>query len=316
MNAGKSLMAACALLMGVGSLAGCNTPPADAEGEKQRKFIQAFYQDHLQARLKQQYNHAPAPGSFYSKNAEALIAENTTICETLVRNDNICGYGANWDQYLASQETDPNLTYVSANVRLRSVVKNAVDISFNVYPEYGADSERTIRYVLVEEKGGWRVDDVLYEDGGRFTATHSMRHMIAEENAHFIADAADVSDTSSWVFIFLRYTDMLERAERFVSSPVTICSGGQCVAAKAGDGKIRSTMMALHQAYYVGDSDDVTVLDAHLPHVDGQAVRDGAIVDADVFRFTFYGRAWWITKIDLDRLGQSIPVQPDERRSP
>ncbi len=313
MNAEKSLMAACALLMGVSSLAGCNTPPADADSETQRKFIQAFYQDHLQARLKRQYNHAPIPGSFYSKNADALIAENTTICETLVRNDNICGYGANWDQYLASQETDPDLAYASANVRLRSVVKNAVDISFNVYPEYGADSERTIRYVLVEEKGLWRVDDVLYEERGNFTVVHSMRHMIAEENAHFIAAAADVSDTSSWVFTFLRHTDMLERAERFVSSPVTICSGGQCAAAKAGDGKIRSTMMALHKAYYVGDSDDITVFDAHLPHTGGQAVRDGAIVDADVFQFTFHDRAWWITKIDLDRVGQSIPVQLGEQ---
>ena len=315
MDTKKSLMAACALLMGAGSLAGCNTPPADADGDTQREFIQAFYQDHLRALSKQQYKHEPAPASFYSKNAEALIAENLNICETLVRNDNICGYGANEDQYMASQEIDPHLTYTSANVRLLSVVKNAVDVSFNVYPEYGAHAERTIRYVLVKEKSGWRVDDVLFKNGGKFAVASSMRHMIAEENASFLADAADVSGTSSWVFSFLRYTDMLERAERFVGYPVTICDGAQCVAAQAGDPKVRSAMMALHQAYYVGDTDDVTVLDAHLPHTEGQAARDGATVEADVFQFTFHDRAWWITKIDLNRLGESIPVQPGARTS-
>jgi hypothetical protein len=281
---------------------------AKSDEQQQVEIITSFYENYLARPWRGRSNNLPI-GFFYSKGADALITKNAILCEKLSRGDEICGYGADADIFLNAQEIDPDLTFVKARFRVVAAGKNTVEVSFNVYPELGEFYERKIRYVLVKETAGWRVDDVFFEDDGRFPANRSMRYEINEENEAVSARARDISEVARWVSTYLGRADMLARAERFVSNPVQVCSAaGRCESVTKGEGdvKLRHTMEALHRAYHVDDSDSMIELGEFLPRSEP---LDGETVQVDALDFSFRDQAWWITKIDLGRLGRTVPVR-------
>jgi hypothetical protein len=276
--------------------------------QEQIGFITGFYQNYLALPEMKRAEYLLPPGSFYTKSAEGLLAENGRLCR-LLRNDDICGYDADWDMLLHAQEIDPKLTFAKAGFRVVVSGKNTVDVCFNVYPEYGADYDRNIRYVLVRENGGWRVDDVFSGDGGRFPVKESMRYEINAENQRVQREAGEIAEAAVWVFSYLREADMVDRAERFVAFPIKVCSeSGNCETLQQGDARVHDTMLALHEAYYRGDS-DTTVLEGFLPQPGQVRGEQGKVVQLDALEFTYQGQAWWITKIDLRDLGRTIPLQ-------
>ncbi|WP_167759778.1 hypothetical protein [Massilia horti] len=284
-----------------------------ARDREQVEFITSFYKNYLSMPETQQGYYVIPPGSFYSKGAEARIETNAKLCGTLSRGDEICGYGADYDVFLDAQEIDPKLSFEKAGFKAVVSGKNTVDVSFKVYPEYGADYDRKMRYVLVKENSSWRVDDVLVAEKGRFSERNSMRNEIEYENQHILEEAREISEAATWVFSYLRDADMLDRAERFVAFPVQLCSAvGTCQTLQKGDTRLRQTMLALHKAYYKGDS-DTTVLDGYWPKPGLERVEQGKVIKLDAFNFTFQGKAWWITKIDLSSVGRTIPVQRQQK---
>lgn len=278
--------------------------------QEQVEFITSFYKSYLSLPETKRAYYAVPPGSFYSKGAEALLATNAYLCQTLPRNDDICGYSADWDVFLGAQEIDPKLTFAKAGFKAVVSGKNMVNVSFNVYPEYGADYDRKIRYILVKENGGWRVDDVFFAEHERFPVKESMRYQINEENQRVLQEASEISATIAWVFIYLREADMLDRAERFVAFPVQVCSeAGSCQILQKGDARLRQTILALHEAYFGGDPDNTTVPDDFSAKPEQGPAAQGKTVKVDALEFTYQGQAWWITKIDLSNLGRTIRVR-------
>ena len=250
------------------------------------------------------------PTPFYSTAAEALIAENDALCRTLSRSDDICGYGADIDVFLSTQETAPDLSFARLQFKAALVDDSTVDVAFNVWPEYGADSARQLRYKLVPEGAAWRVDDVLIGENGVYSQTSSMRHEILDENQRVRADAADAAQVAGWIFIHLSQQDMLERIARFMYFPVQICGRtGRCRAVDGRGPQLASALSIMHRAYYKKDGDDTIDLAplfvrARLPPpVEGATVRVGAV------QLSFRDKAWWISKIDLAALGQPITVR-------
>jgi hypothetical protein len=282
---------------------------AASERQQQVEFITNFYKNYLARPWSGRSNILPI-GVFYSTGADALLTTNFVLCQTLSRGDNICGYGADGDVFLNGQEIDPDLTFEKARFQAIASGTNTVDVSFNVYPELGSDYGRKIRYVFVKEAAGWRVDDVVFGDGGRFPAEQSLRNEVRRENEAVLAQARDIVDVARWVSAYLSRDEMLDRAERFVSKKVLICSeGGGCesVGKDEGSAKLRGAMQALHQAYHADDSDRVTELGDFAQARESPA--EGESVQIDALAFTFRGKAWWITKIDLGQLGRTVPVR-------
>jgi len=265
-----------------------------SEKQQQLDLITNFYKDHLARPETRQASQLPA-GSFYSKELEALVDANLQVCDSLSRGDDICGYGADGDVFLDAQEVSPTLDFERAHFKAERIGDNMVEASFNVYPDMGSSYDRQIRYALVRENSGWRVDDMLYAQG------RSMRQELQRENAEVRARARELADAAGWVFNYLGNEDMLDRAMRFIAFPVQVCDRyGVCAAMKRDDMRLLQALDAL------ADSNDGAVA---LPKPGEVAASEGKVVAINALDFTFQNKAWWVTKIDVRR--SSSPPRPN-----
>lgn len=275
-------------------------------GQQQVAFLTNIYKVYLAARPESP-RREPATGTFYSRATESAIANNYSLCERLSRSDGVCGYGADGDVFLQTQETSPDLNFQNARFVATKSGRNMVDVSFTTWPGQGVEADRTLRYVLAKESGGWRVVDVIPRSDGVFAAEESLRGQIAEENARLMTDAADLADTLGWIFVFLRQVDMADRVERFVAFPVEICErSGHCQSFPKGDAKLNEVVAQLRRTYYRGDEDVTTDWTTHFPQTPHGKLVDGNVAKLDALDLTFRSDAWWITRIDLRRLGTTM----------
>ncbi len=109
-----------------------------------------------------------------------LIEKNKEVCKRKAGTD-ICGFGADEDIYLDSQERDPKLTFKTAHFSASESKSGEVEVHFNVYPsikDKGGYYKRKIVFKMMKEADRWVVDDIFY--GGK-----SARKQIADEIQHF-----------------------------------------------------------------------------------------------------------------------------------
>jgi len=286
------------LPIGVGLFAfaaiGLLADKAWSEKQQQLDLITNFYKDHMARPEIRQASQLPA-GAFYSAELEALVDANLQLCDSLSRGDDICGYGADGDVFLDTQEVPPSLDFDRSHFQVARVGENTVEATFNVYPDMGSTYERQIRYVLVKEDAGWRVDDMLYGQG------RSMREEIKQENDAVLARARELADAAGWVFNYLGNEDMLDRAARFIAFPVQVCDQyGACAALKRDDVVLLQALDALGH-----NNPDLTTL----PKAGEVSASEGKVVAIGALDFTFRNKAWWVTKIDLRR--SSSPLRPN-----
>ncbi len=144
-----------------------------------RDVIDNFYRAYLGSREAQGDSRRELN---YSASLKALIEENYRLCRWHA--DGICGWGANEDVYLNTQEVDPDLHYESSAFQAVEVEPGQVTVTFNVYPsmtEAGDYYLKQFTYHLVQEHGIWVVDDIDYPRGT------SAREMINEENRWLVS---------------------------------------------------------------------------------------------------------------------------------
>lgn len=139
-----------------------------------RQTVERFYQGYL-GFAGTAANRQLALG--YSESMRELLAENARICERAA--DGPCGWGADGDPYLDSQESQPDLSFESSGFRALESSAGEVTVSFNVYPSQ-TDAvdfyQKTFTYRLVLEGDQWVVDDIVYPTGS------SARAIIKQEN--------------------------------------------------------------------------------------------------------------------------------------
>ena len=107
---------------------------------------------------------------------QQAVEENRRICAA--NSTGVCGWGADGDEYLDTQETDPYLSYESSGIQIQSLPGDTVQVRLNVYPsetESAAFYTKVITYKMIREGDAWAVDDITYTNG------HSARKMIREE---------------------------------------------------------------------------------------------------------------------------------------
>jgi hypothetical protein len=153
--------------------------PAEGNIKTATETIQAFYTGYLNYRATPDTKH---PVIAMSKSFAKAVTKNANICAAYATS--ICGWGADGDVYLDTQETDPELNYANSRIKISEVKPNWIQVKLNVYPSDKNENgfyDKTITYQMVKEEGRWQVDDVMYADG------ISTRKKMADENAFFIA---------------------------------------------------------------------------------------------------------------------------------
>lgn len=146
--------------------------------ETPKQVINNFYHRYLDFNIK--LSKGTRPKLAFSKSFQILIDQNSEICKQNAGSD-ICGFGANGDEYLNSQEIDPKLTFKSSQFSASEIRPGEVEVHLNVYPSV-KDKEgfyqRKILFKMIKEKDHWVVDDIFYSG-------ISARKMIADENELF-----------------------------------------------------------------------------------------------------------------------------------
>lgn len=137
--------------------------------------IQAFYKRYLNYNYHVTPN-IPRPELGFSQSFSEELKKNDEICKKY--GDNICGWAADSDEYLSSQEQDDNLSYDNSGIKVVEISPGMIRVSLNVFPfdENNQDYERVITYKMIIENGQWVADDVIYGD------KYSSREQMKEEN--------------------------------------------------------------------------------------------------------------------------------------
>jgi hypothetical protein len=152
-----------------------------AELKTAHETVREFYQHYLNFNY-QATPTAPSPTLKFSNKFNEAIVTHNAICEKYV--DGICGWGAEGDVYLNTQETDPKLNYKNSNIKITPTSSNIIHVKLNVYPsEEDTDGYyiRVINYKMIQENGIWVADDIIYEDG------ISSRKRMEDQNTYAIA---------------------------------------------------------------------------------------------------------------------------------
>lgn len=109
---------------------------------------------------------APRPSITLSKAFFAEVTKTAAFCKKY--GEGPCGWGADGDEYLDAQETDPALSYSNSLIAIREISPGTVQVKLNVYPSVenaGNYYHRTITYKMVRENGSYAVGDIAYSDG-------------------------------------------------------------------------------------------------------------------------------------------------------
>lgn len=152
-----------------------------SESKNAVETIQDFYKRYLSYSYHKTPN-VKRPLMIMSKSFSKAVKKNNEVCAAYV--SGICGWGADEDEYLDTQETDPKLSFQNSGIKFIEIAPNLVQVKLNVYPSEKDASgyyDKTITYKMVREKGSWVMDDITYADGV------SLRKKMAIENSYAIA---------------------------------------------------------------------------------------------------------------------------------
>lgn len=161
-------------------------PALAAEGKSAVATIQDFYKRYIG------YEHSRTPGDnppglALSRAFLAEIKETDALCQKY--GEGPCGWGADGDEYLDTQEVDPGLSYSNSGIAISEISHGRVQVKLNVYPsEKGAGRyyQKTITFSMIQENGSYVADDIAHSDGisTRKILSDERRELLQRSNPH------------------------------------------------------------------------------------------------------------------------------------
>ena len=149
--------------------------------EKIQAFYKSYFDYYKQSNDTSDEQGIPPPEVEQSDAFKAEVKQSDELCAQY--DDGVCGWGADADPYLDSQDPDVELTYENSAIAITETEPNTVQVKLNVNPSLAEGNTRTILYKMVQEHDKWLVDDIVYADEGGNIST---RAQLAEERK-FIA---------------------------------------------------------------------------------------------------------------------------------
>ena len=125
-------------------------------------MIQKFYQSYMD--FKKTKNNKP-PQLPFSKSFRELIKKNEKLCKLKAKGE-ICGFGADADIYLETQDTDDKFNFKTSKFRIFEAEPGDVDVYFDVEPSLNkpvGTNDKKIHFKMIEENGKWVVDEIIYD---------------------------------------------------------------------------------------------------------------------------------------------------------
>ncbi len=291
--------------------------PKSNEQLEQVKFITDFYRGYLNSKGAAHRAYEKRT-PFFSKSALKLMANNVKICKEKSRGDDICGFGADGDIYLNTQESGPDLNFKTSDFKAEVIEPNKVEASFTVWPNEHEFYARIILFNLIKEKSSWRVDDIIYKtnsiqgaEQSAESAMHleSMRERIELENKNNNDMAKDLNDTWTWIRVYLGYKDMSERTTQFIHQSIKICDAkSKCKIMKKTDKSLQKILLQLNKYYSEDDKKEKKSTQDKWPSSsdfgkkESISVKVNQVEKSGPFTFTFIDQAWWLTELDLSKL--------------
>ncbi|SEA32136.1 Protein of unknown function [Thiothrix caldifontis] len=187
-----AVMAVCVFL----SLTGCATSTAAEKSPVKTvekavtaaDTVRGFYERYFAAAA----NNVLTPDIAMSKAFKADIQKSEQACKG--HNDEPCGWGADANPYLNSQDYDDKLSYASSGIRFKETAPNTVRVDLNVTPSAPQVFKNTIVFKMVREDGQWVADDILYPEG---KSLYSTRKALADERAS-LSKAVQTAQGKDW----------------------------------------------------------------------------------------------------------------------
>ncbi len=141
-------------------------------------FVTQFYKKYLDAT---RGDSILSDRSVLSQSARNLLDSNRIICERKAGTD-VCGFDADGDMFLNTQEIGSNLNFTTSSFTAKSVSSDCIEVSFTVWPGIRAYYDKKLRLTLLHERGQWRIDDIAWpDDKGIFKPENTMRFAIKKE---------------------------------------------------------------------------------------------------------------------------------------
>jgi len=152
------------------------------EGCVLRVPAQALLTDFYKDYLSQDGTKPRVPRIHFSKSFQSLINANKRLCDAKAGTD-VCGWGANGDVFLNTQESDPKLTYENSEISITEAPNSKLIVVLNVYPSLKSKKDRAfytrrLSYLTFFEEDRWVVDDILMDD--KFSAREAISREMAE----------------------------------------------------------------------------------------------------------------------------------------
>lgn len=125
-----------------------------------KETIEKFYRAYIAEVVKQRPLNLNLP---FSRSLNAEINQADGICKK--HSDGPCGWGADTDPYLNTQEKDPKLTYQNSGITIVELKPGTVQVTLNVYPSDHDNPkyyDKKLVYKMIHESNQWVVDDLLY----------------------------------------------------------------------------------------------------------------------------------------------------------
>jgi hypothetical protein len=252
---------------------------------------------------------------FFSKSLLVLMAKNRSICEEKSRGDDICGFDADGDIYLDTQESGPGLNFKNSDFLASLIAPDLVEASFTVWPNEHDYYQRKIRFKMVKDKFSWLVDDVIYIYKSKSKATsdsdRSLRKQIETENETLKIADRTLDEAWSWITIYIQNKEMLSRVSKLTLFPVEICNPqNKCKKIFKSDSENFKTALLQLNSFYGKEDKPISKTKHEWPTIDSslksklsqpitnQTVRIGPLT------LIFKKEAWWLTKIELDQIGK------------
>ena len=153
-----------------------------------KETIEKFYRAYIAEVVKQRPLNLNLP---FSRALNAEINQSDSVCKKYA--DGPCGWGADNDPYLNTQEKDSTLTYQNSGIKITELKPGTVQVTLNVYPSDRDNPkyyDKKLVYKMIQENNQWVVDDLLY--WGTITTRKSRDYVTSPE--HLISSRKEMRD--------------------------------------------------------------------------------------------------------------------------
>ncbi|MCX6123289.1 MAG: DUF3828 domain-containing protein, partial [Proteobacteria bacterium] len=262
-----------------------------------REFISNFYRKYIDD-LSSKNPPTALENPIFSKSFIALMKENLKTCKTLSRGDEICGFGANGDVFMNSQDWSDELKFDTALFEATEIKRNIVDISFATFPEESSLTKRILRYELVQEGGTWKVNDIKIQDKDK-TWSDGARADMRRETESVKKNAKNFEAIWSWVSTFSCNDDFSDRLPRFFKYPVQLCDeSGKCQNLKKHAAPLTAAISKILSECEASKAKE----EEPEPKTPAKGMKSMKTRTVGAYTFELDASAWWIRKIDLGSL--------------